>query len=246
MEECRLPGRTLWWLPLRSAVALVTRSETGLAPNAGIDRSMQTAPIKPMLPWFQVLSEVGDVLDPATFFEQDQPLHLDIGCGRGLFTFTGATQHPENNYLGLEIDYREGRRAAARLMKRELPNARIVGGDCNKLLSDMLPAGSVEAAHVYFPDPWWKKKHHKRRLFTDEFVDLLARVVRSGGFVHSWSDVADYFELITAQMGKHQLFQPCEPPQQRDPEHDMDYQTSFERKKRKLGLPIYRGLWQRL
>jgi tRNA (guanine-N7-)-methyltransferase len=110
----------------------------------------------------------------------------------------------------------------------------------------MLPAGSVEAAHVYFPDPWWKKKHHKRRLFTDEFVDLLARVVRSGGFVHSWSDVADYFELITAQMGKHQLFQPCEPPQQRDPEHDMDYQTSFERKKRKLGLPIYRGLWQRL
>ena len=207
---------------------------------------MQTAPVKPILPWFQVLADLGDSLDPATFFKAEQPLHLDIGCGRGLFIFTAATQHPENNYLGLEIDYREGRRAATRLMKRELPNARIVGGDCNRLLSEMLPVSSVDAAHVYFPDPWWKKKHHKRRLFTPEFVKLLSRVVRPGGYVHSWSDVADYFEVITARMSENPDFETREPPAQRDPEHDMDYQTSFERKKRKLGLPIYRGLWQRI
>jgi tRNA (guanine-N7-)-methyltransferase len=207
--------------------------------------AMQTVPVKPLVPWFQVISDLDDSMNPASLFDRRQPLQLDIGCGRGLFVVTAASVNSTINYLGLEIDYREGRRAATRLMKRNLPNARIMGGDCKPVLTKMLPESSVDAAHVYFPDPWWKKRHHKRRLFTESFVGLLARVVRPGGHVHSWSDVAEYFELISQLMNGHQQFLSCEPPGQRDPEHDMDYQTSFERKKRKLGLPIYRGLWQR-
>ena len=132
-----------------------------------------------------------------------------------------------------------------RLLKREQPNARIIGGDCKVVLSQMIEPGSVSAAHVYFPDPWWKKRHHKRRLFTAEFVDLLARVLKSGGEVHSWSDVAEYFDIIQQLMQDHVLFETLAAPQEREPEHDMDYQTSFERKKRQLGLPIYRGRWRR-
>lgn len=208
---------------------------------------MQTAPVQPLLPWFQTLKE----LTPQSFRLQDlfgkhQPVELDIGCGRGLFLVTAAVQSPDTNYLGLEIDYREGRRAATRLQKRDLPNARVIGGDSNRFLAQYLSPGSVDAAHVYFPDPWWKRKHHKRRLFTPQFLDLLARVVRPGGSVHSWTDVADYFELITELFDAHPQFQPGAAPEQRLAEHDMDYQTSFERKKRKLGLPIYRGLWNRL
>lgn len=207
---------------------------------------MQTAPVKPLKPWFQTIEDVGGALNWSEFFGNDNPVQLDIGCGRGLFTVTASEQHPENNYLGLEIDYREGRRGATRLLKREQPNARIIGGDCNIVLSRMIEPGSVAEAHVYFPDPWWKKRHHKRRLFTADFVDLLARVVESGGFVHSWSDVAEYFEIIERLMGDHPKFETLTAAKEREPEHDMDYQTSFERKKRQLGLPIYRGLWQRI
>lgn len=206
---------------------------------------MQTAPIKPLKPYFQVLDDIGDSLDWKEFFGNDNPVELDIGCGRGLYIFNAAINNPDINYLGLEIDYREGRRTAKKFQKREMPNARVIGGDCNVFLSKMIKRNSVDAAHVYFPDPWWKKRHHKRRLFTPEFCDLLASVVKPGGFVHSWSDVIEYFEIIEEQMNEHSSFETREAPTQRDPEHDMDYQTSFERKKRKLGLPIYRGLWQR-
>ena len=206
---------------------------------------MQTAPVKPLKPWFQTIEDLGESLNWSEFFPCEQPVELDIGCGRGLFVVTASEHNPETNYAGLEIDYREGRRAAMRLLKREQSNARIIGGDCKVLLSQMIEPGSISAAHVYFPDPWWKKRHHKRRLFTAEFVDLLARVLKSGGEVHSWSDVAEYFDIIQQLMQDHVLFETLAAPQERQPEHDMDYQTSFERKKRQLGLPIYRGRWRR-
>jgi len=207
---------------------------------------MQTAPVKPLNPWFQTIQDVGDSLDWSRFFGNDQPVQLDIGCGRGLFTVNASERHPEKNFLGIEIDYREGRRGAMRLLKREQPNARIIGGDCNIVLAKLIQPGSVAAAHVYFPDPWWKKRHHKRRLFTAGFVDLLAMVLEDGGCVHSWSDVAEYFEMIQQLMTEHPQFDTLSPPAEREAEHNMDYQTSFERKKRQLGLPIYRGLWQRI
>ncbi len=206
---------------------------------------MQTAPIKSLKPYFQVIEDLPELVSWSEFFGNDNPVELDIGCGRGLYIFNAAINNPDVNYLGLEIDYREGRRTAKKFQKREMPNARVIGGDCNVFLSKMIERNSVDAAHVYFPDPWWKKRHHKRRLFTSEFCDLLAQVVKPGGYVHSWSDVIEYFEIIQELMDGHSSFSIQEAPTERDPEHDMDYQTSFERKKRKLGLPIYRGLWQR-
>lgn len=206
---------------------------------------MQTAPIKPMKPWFQTVEDIGPQLDWTEFFGNDQPVELDIGCGRGLFLFNAAVTTPGTNFLGLEIDYREGRRTATRLMKRDLPNARVIGGDCKTLLGGVIKPHSVQAAHVYFPDPWWKKRHHKRRLFTDTFVAMLANIIQYEGYLHSWTDVAEYFEVIQSLMDHHPLFETREPPEERPAENDLDYHTSFERKKRKLGSPIYRGLWQR-
>lgn len=206
---------------------------------------MQTAPIKPLKPYFQIIEDLPEFVNWSEFFGNDNPVELDIGCGRGLYIFNAAMNNPDVNYVGLEIDYREGRRTAKKFQKREMPNARVIGGDCNVFLSKMIEKNSVDAAHVYFPDPWWKKRHHKRRLFTTEFCDLLASIVKPDGHVHSWSDVIEYFEIIQELMDGHSSFKIQEAPTERDPAHDMDYQTSFERKKRKLGLPIYRGLWQR-
>ena len=206
---------------------------------------MQTAPIKPIKPWFQTVPEIGPHLRWNEFFGNDLPVELDIGCGRGLFLFNAAVTTPDTNFVGLEIDYREGRRTATRLMKQNLPNARVIGGDGTVVLASMVEPGTVQAAHVYFPDPWWKKRHRKRRIFNFEFTHLLARILKPGGFVHHWTDVADYFEMVRGLMDDHADFEICPPPPERDADHDMDYHTSFERKKRKLGLPIYRALWQR-
>ncbi len=206
---------------------------------------MSLPPGKSLQPWFQTLSDVGATIDWSTLFEKDQPVEIDIGSGRGLFLLTAAVQHPDRNFCGLEIDFTEGRRAAERLAKRSLPNARVIGGDANRMLSQMIAPGSVDSAHVYFPDPWWKTRHHKRRIFNPAFTELLARVVRPGGWVHHWTDVADYYAMVRGLMDPHPQFLICTPPEERDAANDMDYQTSFERKKRKLGFPIYRALWQR-
>jgi tRNA (guanine-N7-)-methyltransferase len=206
---------------------------------------MRAVPIKPLKPWFQTIDDTGISLNWGEFFGNSQPVELDIGCGRGLFLFNAAVTTPGTNFLGLEIDYREGRRTATRLMKQDLKNARVIGGDCRTVLTELIAPESVAAVHVYFPDPWWKKRHHKRRLFNDEFLRMLTRVLRPGGLLHHWTDVADYFEMVLGIMERHPEFARCAPPAEREADNDMDYHTSFERKKRKLGLPIYRGLWQR-
>ena len=166
--------------------------------------------------------------------------------GAGCFLVTAAEANPDVNYLGIEIDYREGRRGAKRLKKREFSNARVLGGPVERAFTKLVAAESVAAVHVYFPDPWWKRRHRRRRVFSEEFVSLMHRVLVPGGLVHSWTDVEEYFGVISALMNNDDRFEALPSPSERAPEHDMDYQTSFERKKRKAGCPIYRGRWQRL
>ena len=206
---------------------------------------MQQVPPPDLRPYFRTIDDLPKMLVWQDFFRNKNPVELDIGCGRGLFLVNSAQSRPHVNYLGLEIDYCAGRRTARRLKKRELPNARVVGGDCRIVLNRCIPQASVSAVHVYFPDPWWKKKHRPRRLFTDVFVDQLVRVLEAGGFVHCWTDVDDYFNVISALMNHDARFATMPPPPERESEHDMDYQTSFERKKRKSGLCIRRGMWRK-
>ncbi|MEW4487062.1 tRNA (guanosine(46)-N7)-methyltransferase TrmB [Thalassoglobus sp. JC818] len=184
-------------------------------------------------------------LDWAEFFGNDNPVEIDIGCGRGLFLVHASEACPDRNFLGLEIDFREGRRGAARLKRRNLTNARVIGGDANVPLNKMITPHSVDAIHVYFPDPWWKRKHRSRRIVNDKFVDQCANLLVPGGLFHSWTDVEEYFGVISSLLDHHPKFDTLPAPTERPPEDDMDYQTSYERKKRKLGLPIHRGKWQR-
>lgn len=189
--------------------------------------------------------EFGGSLNWSDFFGNDHPVEIDVGCGRGLFLFHASQANPHINYLGIELDWKEGRRGARRLQKRNLPNVRVLGGDVFYVFKKFIAPHSVDAIHVYFPDPWWKRKHRERRVFNDLFVDLAAGLLRGEGLLHSWTDVEEYFGVISALMEHHPLFDTLPPPPERTPQDDMDYQTSYERKKRKLGLPIYRGKWQR-
>jgi tRNA (guanine-N7-)-methyltransferase len=198
-----------------------------------------------LFPYFRTLQELPCPLDWATFFGNDRPVELDIGCGRGMFLVNAGLTHPECNFLGIELDYTEGRRGAKRLQKRRMDHVRVIGGDAREFLRKFVPPHSVAVAHVYFPDPWWKRKHKKRRLLNDEFVDLLARTVTAGGLVHSWTDVEEYFGVISALMNHHPDFCAETLSPLPEPAHDLDYQTSYHRRRFQAGCAIYRGLWRR-
>lgn len=209
--------------------------------------SENSAPAIPDLrPWFLTLDDLPPPpLDWKSLFENDRPVELEVGSGRGLFLVTAGAAHPQTNFLGLEYDFKEGRRAARRLQKRAFPNVRIIGADARIVIPRYIPDASIAALHVYFPDPWWKRRHHKRRIWNEEFVAQAARMIQPEGLLHAWTDVEEYFEAIVELVDGVPAFERLPAPAEKSAEHDMDYRTSFERKKRKAGFPIYRALWKR-
>lgn len=221
-----------------------SRSETAAEITPVLPKPRLENPPSDLAPFFQTLHDYSDRFDWTEMFGNDNPVEIDVGCGRGLFVYNASQANPDINYLGIEIDYKEGRRAAKRLQKAEIPNARVIGGDVHKAFLNFIHPKSVAAIHLYFPDPWWKAKHHKRRVFNEQFMEFAEQVMIPQALLHVWTDVTDYWKMVREMLETLPQFQELEPPAERTPEHDMDYQTSFERKKRKDGWPIYRGLWQ--
>lgn len=201
------------------------------------------SPREDLRPWFLTLRDLDGPLDWSKFFGGANPVEVDVGSGRGLFLYNESLAHPERNYLGIEIDYKEGRRAATRLKKRNAANARVLGGDVREAFAKFVPPQSIAVVHVYCPDPWWKKKHRKRRVFTDAFVNQVAQVLEPGGVFSSASDVGEYFEVIRGLVDNDPRFEPLVPPPEL-PGHAPEYLTSFERKAHERGEVIHRGRWR--
>jgi tRNA (guanine-N7-)-methyltransferase len=167
-------------------------------------------------------------------FGNDRAVEIEVGFGKGLFLVTAGQKRPDVNFLGIEIERKYYLFTANRVAKRQMHNVRLLCADARALLRDCVPAESVQALHVYFPDPWWKKRHHKRRLFTEEFAALAARVLRQGGRLEVMSDVVEYYTIITEMLGRQPRL-----ILQADVEHSDPYRTNFERKYRAAGKPIY-------
>ena len=135
-------------------------------------------------------------IDLAKLFPAEQPLELELGSGDGSFTLQYASAHPGTNIVALErllgritkLD-RKGHRAG-------LKNLRLLRAEAAYMLEYLLPPGTLDAIHVYFPDPWPKKRHHKNRLISEPFPPLAKRLLREGGTVYLRTDDVDYFEQM--------------------------------------------------
>jgi tRNA (guanine-N7-)-methyltransferase len=177
----------------------------------------------------------------AALFGREAQLEIEVGSGKGLFLQSAAERNPAHNFLGIEIATKYARFAAARLAKHALTNAVMVHGDAQPIFADLLPDASVNAVHVYFPDPWWKKRHQKRIVLNERFVKQVERTLVDGGSLHYWTDVHDRFQetlaLIAAETGLAGPLEVVETPA----EHDLDYRTHFERRTRLAELPVYRA-----
>ncbi len=180
-----------------------------------------------------------------TVFGNDRPVEVEVGFGKGLFLRTAARSRPDRNFLGIEIIRKYQLETATRLIEDGLANVRVAKADAREFFAAHLAPGSVAAVHVYFPDPWWKKRHHKRRLFTDAFASACERVLTPSGRLYVATDVEDYFTVITGLVATQTGLRPEPPPPPSEPAHDLDYLTHFERKFRKEGRPIYRAVYLR-
>jgi tRNA (guanine-N7-)-methyltransferase len=192
----------------------------------------------PLVPFY--LEPTGPLVW-AECFGNDHPVELEVGSGKGLFLITAATRHPERNYCGIEMARKYARLTAERLAKRHLDNARLLRADARIVLRDCIAAASLDAVHIYFPDPWWKRRHQKRRVFTAAFLAQVERVVRPGGALYLATDVAEYFQTMQALVAARPAFDSLPPPLELPPQHDLDYLTNFERKYRQGGRPIFRA-----
>src|SRR4030042_1162348 len=135
-------------------------------------------------------------IDFAQIFGRRAPVHVEIGSGKGTFLVHEAKARPEVNFLGIEWARKYYRHVGDRIGRWGLTNVRIVRGEAAAFLRDFVADESVDCFHIYFPDPWPKKRHHKRRFLQRSNVETLIRCLRPGGTIHIATDHADYFEQI--------------------------------------------------
>ena len=190
---------------------------------------------------FKVSADLPATWDPVALFGNARPLEVEVGSGKGLFLAAAAAGQPETNFLGIEIGSRYARFAAARLAARGLTNARMVHGDAVVLMHGYVPPAALAAVHTYFPDPWWKARHKKRRVLSEEFLRDVERVLVPSGAFHFWTDVEEYFTTTLEAIARVTRLVGPLPVSEKPAEHDLDYRTHFERRTRLSGLPVYRS-----
>jgi tRNA (guanine-N7-)-methyltransferase len=199
-------------------------------------------PMEELAPYLLEPCDPPAPLDWSAVFGNRNPVEIEVGFGKGLFLLNSSLANPHTNYLGIEIERKYQLFTANRIAKRKLGNVRLVKADGRLFLRDFVKSGSVHAIHVYFPDPWWKKRHHKRRLFTTDFASQCTRVLIPGGRLHLATDVADYFQIMSEFLRQQRGLQAIS-VQQLDLASDAEFQTNFERKSRLQGRAIHRAVY---
>lgn len=185
------------------------------------------------------------VLDAAALFGRTAPLVIEIGSGLGDAVVEAAVTDPDCDYLAVEV-YHPGlvhtiaraERAGAARGQSGLPNLRLVQANATELLESTVPAGSVDELWVFFPDPWHKARHHKRRLVTAEFAALAARVLRPGGTLRLATDWAEYAEQMVEVLDACADLVNVHGPGGLAPRFERRVLTGFERKAHQAGREI--------
>jgi tRNA (guanine-N7-)-methyltransferase len=170
----------------------------------------------------------NDIINFADIFGNDNPVTVEIGFGMGLATAVIAEENPGKNYVGIEVHKPGIGRLLWEIEQRSLSNIRIIEHDAAEVFEKMIPPRSLEGIHLFFPDPWPKKRHHKRRLIRRPFTDCIASRLKPGGYVYMVSDWLDYanwaLAVLTGTKGMVNGYDGFAAPQSWRPK------TSFEKK----------------
>ncbi len=176
-------------------------------------------------------------VDPGAVFGRQAPCILEIGCGMGETTAAVAAANPGNDYFGIEVHTPGVGSLLKQIDELNLTNVRVIQHDAVEVLRTMIAPASLAGMHIFFPDPWPKKRHHKRRLIQPAFTALAASRLQPGGYLHAATDWQEYAEQILAVLGGESALENtvagyAERPQYRP-------QTKFETR----GLKLGHGVW---
>lgn len=189
-----------------------------------------------LLPRYGIPFDRHTMAFPAVF-GRSAPVILEIGFGMGETTAEIAATHPQKDYLGVEVHTPGVGSLLKQIEERALTNVRVIQHDAVEVLEHMIAPASLDGAHVFFPDPWPKKRHHKRRLLQSGFVKLLASRLKPGGYIHVATDWEEYARQVLEVLGAEpQLENTADGFAPRPPYRPL---TKFEQRGIKLG----HGVW---
>ncbi len=198
-------------------------------------------------PRFGVEFDARRPLDLHALFGDDQPVWMEIGFGNGESLATMAAAHPERNWLGVEVHLPGVGRLLRRIEELGLENVRLLRHDAVEVLEAMIPPGALAGLLLLFPDPWPKKRHHKRRIVQPGFVELAASRLRPGALFHAATDWEPYAEWILERFeARPDLFENLAGAGKYAERPETRPLTKFEARGRRLGHPVHDLLFRRL
>lgn len=211
------------------------------APEAGeAVGHARSAPTSPPPSCLWTLDSVVEPLPVERMFPVIQPLEVELGSGDGSFLIEYARLHPERNFLAVERLLGRLRKVERKTRRNRLVNVRGLRIEAGYCLEYLLPPAGVSAIHVYFPDPWPKRRHEMRRLVNRRFPELALRLLAPDGVVHLRTDNPPYFAQMQEVFTAHQGFQPVATPPALT-----DLKTDFEREFNARGIPTLLSSWGR-
>ncbi len=175
-----------------------------------------------------VLPFSQEKIDFAKIFGNENPTIIEIGFGMGTSTERIATQMPLTNFIGIEVFLSGFSKLLSSVGKKQITNIRLIRFDAVEVLNTMVPDSSVAGFHIFFPDPWPKKKHHKRRLIQAPFAELLAQKLAPGGYIYSVTDWEEYAQQMLDVFNSNPLL--FNPHEGFAPTRSWRPTTSFEEK----------------
>lgn len=197
-----------------------------------------------LLPVYGLAPAENEVLDFESIFENDHPLRLEIGFGNGQSLIQMAANNPDINYVGIEVHRPGVGNALLQIEQQSLRNVRVICQDAVEVLNHHIPEQSLSAVYIFFPDPWHKKRHHKRRIVQTGFIESLKQKMKADTVLHFATDWQDYANHMLEIMGQVEGFSNLA---KQDPENETgfskrpDYRpvTKFEQR----GLRLGHGVW---
>ncbi len=189
------------------------------------------------------IDETSELLDFSALFANKAPVTLEIGFGNGESLAQMALAAPTRNFLGIEVHTPGVGHLLYLVQKHQLTNVRVMNTDAVEIIQQRIPENSLDRIQIYFPDPWHKKRHNKRRIVQAEFVSLLATRLQTGGVLHLATDWEDYAAAMAEVMQASPDFQTANPTGEAfSPRPEFRPLTKFEQR----GLKLGHGVWDLL
>jgi len=181
-----------------------------------------------------------------TFPNPDLPLEVDVGCAHGDFLIERARATPESNFLGLEIRKPMVERTNAKLARESMDNVRLLQCNANQAWRELFAGRPLRRVYVHFPDPWFKAKHHKRRVVQPDFVAAIRETLEPGGEFRFMTDYQSYAEDVRELMSTQEGFENRYGADAQAPEREEGFPlTHREEWHSSQGHPVYRYVWTR-